>query len=131
MTEQLLTDEKIRRLEALLVELDKRIAQRFEDQQRALHTALAAAHKALEKVEINDDKWRTSVNDWRAVMVDRERTLMSRAEALASLTLNADKIDVLETRIDRSEGRTSGLLTIFSILGALGILVSIFLALRR
>lgn len=138
---------------ALIVETEKRLAaenaaaelrneQRFNAQQQAIKdaltsqkeavaAALVAAEKAVLVAETNAEKWRGAANEWRGAMNDRERTLMPRAEAEATSRSNSDKIDALASRIDKNEGRTGGLLTIFSIIAAVGVLVAIFMALKR
>jgi len=116
--------------------------QRFNDQEQAVKSALtaqkeavaaalAASEKAVAVAETNAEKWRQSANEWRGAMNDRERNLMPRTEAENASKANAEKINALGTRIDKSEGRTSGLLTIFAILSSLGVLVAIFMAIRR
>ena len=54
-------------LEALIAEADKRYAERFEAQERALTTA-----------EEHAQQWRNSANEWRSAMTDRERNFLSR-----------------------------------------------------
>lgn len=100
-------------------------------QKEAVAAALVAAEKAVMVAETNAEKWRAAANEWRGAMNDRERNLMPRIEAENSIKGNAEKIDALASRIDKSEGRTSGLLTIFAIIAAVGTLVAIFLALRK
>ncbi len=93
--------------------------QRFRDQE-----------KAVAKYAEDSEKWRQNANEWRGAMNDRERSLMPRAEAENSSQANADKIAALAARIDKNEGRTSGLMAIFLIVSAVGVLVAIFIALR-
>lgn len=105
--------------------------QRFLDQKEAVNAALAAAERAVEKAELNAEKWRQNANEWRGAMNDRERNLMPRAEAEKSIAANAEKIDALQARIDRNDGRTSGLMMLFVIIAALGTLVSVVIAIKR
>lgn len=53
---------------------------RFEDNKTAVDAALAAAEKAVNKAEINAEKWRDSANEWRGAMSDRERAFLTRKE---------------------------------------------------
>lgn len=48
-------------------EQEKRYEQRFKAQERAVQVAETAA-----------EKWRNQANEWRAAMLDRERTFFSK-----------------------------------------------------
>lgn len=139
-------DRRIDQSERLLTEADSaselRNEQRFTAQQQAIKdalisqkeavaSALVAAEKAVLVAENNAEKWRAAANEWRGAMNDRERNLMPRSEAEQSTKSNAEKIDALAARLDKAEGRTSGLMTLFVIISALGVLVGIFIALRK
>ena len=106
-----------------------------EADKEAVKAALAAAERAVEKAEANAEKWRENANEWRGAMNDRERNLMPRAEAEKSIKANAEKIDGLETRIERSEGRSGGLNAgwayLLAAIGMLATIVSIVMALWR
>ena len=45
----------------------------LEAQDKAVKAALASAEKAVDRAEINAEKWRQNANEWRAAMTDRER----------------------------------------------------------
>ncbi len=94
--------------------------QRFTDQEQAVKNALtaqkeavaaalAASEKAVAVAESNAEKWRASANEWRGAMNDRERSLMPRSEAESMFKGNAEKVDALQARMDRNEGRGTGL----------------------
>jgi hypothetical protein len=104
-------------------------------QKEAVAAALAASEKAVAVAEANAEKWRASANEWRGAMNDRERILMPRSEAEKSLAANAEKVDALATRIDRTEGRSGGLNAGWGYLvaaaGLVLVMITIFLALRR
>jgi len=78
-------------------------------QKEALTAALASAEKAVSKSEIEVKEWRTNANEWRGTISDRDQKLMSRAEGEQQLKAQADKIDALDKRMDRAEGRNTGL----------------------
>jgi len=137
-----LMEESEKRLTASDNAAELRNEQRFTAQQQAIKdalisqkeavaAALVAAEKAVLVAENNAEKWRASANEWRGAMNDRERNLMPRLEAEQSTRANAEKISILASRMDKNEGRTNGLLTIFAIIAALAGLVSIFMALRK
>ena len=129
------TDTLREHFTVLLKEVDQRNEQRFKDQDSAVKAALAAAEKAVTKAEANVEKWRESQNEWRGAMNDRERDLMPRMEAEKSIAANAEKIDNLAARIDRTEGRSGGISAGWGYLvGAVGLLatvITIALLLRR
>jgi len=103
-----------------LAAAEKLTGQRFEDQQiavaaafaaqkEAIAAALAAQEKAVTKAELAAERRFEGVNEFRGQLSDQAATFMSRAEALLQIQTNADKIDALATRIDRTEGRSTGL----------------------
>lgn len=111
--------------------LKDHVEQRFMDQEKAVNAALAAAEKAVAVAEKNAEKWREQANEWRGAMNDRERSLMPRSEAEQGSKSNAEKIDALAARVDKAEGLVRGLMALFVIISALGVLVGIFIALRK
>lgn len=56
------------------------VDKRFEESEKAIQAALAAAEKAVNKAETNGEKWRDNANEWRGAMGDRERDFMTRKE---------------------------------------------------
>ena len=140
-------------LTTLIAEAEKRLAsqdaaselrneQRFTAQQQAIKdalisqkeavaAALVAAEKAVLVAETNAEKWRASANEWRGAMNDRERNLMPRIEAEKADASNAEKIDALGARIDKAEGRSSGLMIVFAIIAALAVIISMIVTLRK
>lgn len=120
------TDSLKEYFEALIKSNDQRYEQRFKDQAEAVKAALASAERAVEKAEANAEKWRMNANEWRGAMNDRERNLMPRSEAEKSIAANSEKVDALATRIERSEGRSSGLDTGWKVLiGAVGLIATL------
>lgn len=94
-------------------------SQRFDDQSVAVAAALAAqkeavaaaltaADRAVSKAELAANARFEGVNEFRGQLADQATTFMSRAEGLLQIKANADKIDALATRIDRSEGQGAG-----------------------
>src|SRR5688572_28189778 len=75
-------------------ESDLRYSQRFDAQQKAIDKSDAAAEKRFQ-----------SVNEFRASLSDQNKTFMPRSEAEARAHSNADKIDVLASRMDKLETR--------------------------
>ncbi len=126
-----LVSEQEKRFVLALSALDERISLRFDlaeqarqialtAQETAMRTALAAqeklvsaalesAVKAVTKAETASEKRFEGVNEFRAALSDQQRNLMSRTEASALLQGMQDKLADITTRIDRGEGRGSGL----------------------
>jgi hypothetical protein len=105
--------------EALLKEIDRRVEQRFADQEKAVSAALAAAEKAVLnasaaaekavlKAESASDKRFEAVNEFRAALNDQSKMLITRDEVEQRLKSNDDKTDLITSRMDRLEGRSDG-----------------------
>jgi hypothetical protein len=82
--------------------------QRFIDQEKALAIAQAAADRAATKAEVASEKRFDAVNEFRAQLADQASTFMPRAEAQVSLNALTDDIELLRTRLDKLEGRSTG-----------------------
>src|SRR5687768_8375127 len=76
--------------------LKQYVERRFEEQEKAVHAALAAAEKAVQaalvsakeavdKAEKNVETWREASNEWRGAMNDRERNFVTKSEMRANL----------------------------------------------
>ena len=100
---------------ALLAEMDLRYQQRFDAQgqalaaallaaEKAVQTALIAAEKAVSKAEVATEKRFESVNEFRQTLSDQTAGFPSRVE----LEALAARVTDLAARMDRSEGRSTG-----------------------
>jgi hypothetical protein len=133
-------------LESSLAAVEAMATQRFENadkavlaalaaQEKAVQAALAAAEQAVGKSEVASEKRFDATNAFRGQLNDIITTLMPRAEAEQRISTNADKIDELAARVDKIEGRSGGMSASWSVLiaalGAIGVLVAIFMALNR
>jgi hypothetical protein len=127
--------------EALLAEKNNRDQQRFDAQgqaltaallaqEKAVQTAMVAAEKAVAKAETANEKRFESVNEFRKTLSDQTASFPSRVE----LNALADRVTDLGTRMDKSEGRTTGLSDGTKLLLQLGGLliaaVTLYLALK-
>jgi hypothetical protein len=74
------------------------------------NTALAfsASEKAIQKAEAATEKRFESVNEFRKTLTDQTATFMPRAQTEALLANLNEKIGDLVARIERNEGRSSG-----------------------
>lgn len=121
----------------LMDERDRRYAERFDAQEKAVAVAIGNADKFVDRAEQNAQKWRENANEWRGAMNDREIKLMPRAEVESVLAAinrtsearaasNSEKIATLEKRLERSEGKASGYSAGFGyILAAIGLATGI------
>lgn len=92
-------------LETLLAEKDKRDEQRFAAQGEAVTAALLAQEKAVVKAETANEKRFESVNEFRKTLSDQTSSFPSRVELQAL----AARVTDLATRMDKTEGRSTGL----------------------
>jgi hypothetical protein len=130
-------------IERLLVEMDLRHQQRFDAQQQALtaallsaekavQTAMAASEKAVAKAENATERRFESVNEFRKTLADQTASFLTRLEYDSAHTALVDKISDLATRMERSEGRGSGLDIGWKVLlGAATLALGIWLAFHR
>lgn len=100
-------------IERILTERDVRYQQRFEAQTSAINAALQAAKEAVIKAENATERRFEAVNEFRQTLSDQAGTFVSRAE-----------YNALKERMDRGEGRGSGLSAGWGyIVGAGGLIV--------
>ena len=135
-----------RQLDGLVRMLDERYETQtkatdkaFEAQQTAMQAALTAAEtavskalesaeKAVTKAESAAEKRFDAVNEFRQTLSDQAATLMPRAESMSRHEAAAEKIDDLNTRLDKMDGRGAGLSAGWGILVAVvGLVVSALL----
>jgi hypothetical protein len=106
----------------LLDEADKRYAQRFDGQEKAVSAALMAAEKAVNKAEAANDLRFASVNEFRQVLTDQTATFITRPDR----DLLAARIDACSSRLDKIEGRGGGLNAGWGyLIGAVGVAAAI------
>jgi len=124
---------------ALLVEMDLRYQQRFDAQgqaltaallaaEKAVQTALIAAEKAVAKAETANEKRFESVNEFRKTLSDQTASFPSRVELQAL----ADRVSDLATRMDKTEGKSTGLNAGWGyLLGAAGVIFAVIALLLK
>lgn len=96
---------------------------RFQAMKESTTTALAAAQRAVEKAESAVEKRLEGMNEFRGSLADQARLLMPRAEADSRMAQLAEQLKNLASRVDRQEGRGSGLNAGWGYLvGAVGLL---------
>ena len=100
-------------LEAVIEGNDRRYQQRFDAQE--------AANKYSQEKS----------NEFRGSLDDIGKKQMPRSEAEAIAKANSEKIDSLAARIDKAEGRSSGLMVVFAVVTALAVIISMIVMLRK
>lgn len=111
---------------ALMFQMDLRNQQRYDAQTTAINAALNAAKEAVIKAETATERRFDSVNEFRKTLSDQAATFVSRAEYLAGHASLAEKIDALASRLDKTEGHSSGGRDLWGYLaGAAGVVIAI------
>lgn len=87
------------------VSLKEHFDERLKSLEKMFTAGMASAERAVEIFEKSAEKWRLNANEWRAAMDDRESRFATKVET-ANLTSD---IDELKARVDRAEGRSSGI----------------------
>jgi hypothetical protein len=129
-------------IEALLDQMEQRYQQRFDAQNQALtaallasdkavQTAMSAAEKAVAKAEIATDKRFESVNEFRATLSDQTAEFARRLELQAL----AERVTDLATRMDKTEGKSTGLTAgwgyLVGMIALAGTIIGVILAVTR
>lgn len=139
-------DSQLAAIRDLMRESDTRYEQRFIAQQEAIQAALLAqkeavqaaliaADRAVAKAETASEKRFEGVNEFRGQLADQAAQLMPRSEAEARIQAMADKLSEVVDRVNRSEGRGTGMQASWAIAVAvfgmlLGVAGLLFAALR-
>jgi|GEM_PF-4075457 len=135
-----------------LAAAEKLTGQRFADQQiavsaafaaqkEAIAAALAAQEKAVAKAEVASGERFAAVNEFRGQLNDQVLTFMTKVEGLLQIKAVSDRVEVvatqlaaLTTRMDTSQGRSSGLnagwVILVGAVATLGVIVTLLLRLH-
>lgn len=94
---------------------DRLFSRRMDDADKAIGAALASAEKAVTKAEVTAEKRFEGINEFRGVLEDQQKTLLTRAEYNAAHVTLVDKINLLservaalDLRVSSGEGRDTG-----------------------
>lgn len=91
-----------------------------------LAAAMAAQEKAVQKAENATEKRFDSVNEFRQQLNDQALRFMPRTESDAYARSASEKIDLIQSRMDRLEGRTGGYASAGTIIaGAISVVTAI------
>lgn len=95
-------------LQSIVDERSKAINQRFESQEKAVASALAAAKEAVQKAESAAEKRFDAVNEFRATLKDQQATLIPRVEVEVRFKAMEAKVADNEARITQIVSRAEG-----------------------
>lgn len=126
---------------ALMDSSEQRTADRFAGQEKAVAAALAAAEKAVnaalaaqEKAvslaEGNAEKWRSSANEWRGAMDDREGNFVKIGEYTLALQQIKEIKEILANTAGRGQGWESGWKVLIALVATAASVVAIYFALK-
>jgi len=97
--------------------------------------AFLSSEKAIAKAESASDRRFESVNEFRAQLTDQATKFMPRAESEARHAAMAEKLAIQQARLDKMEGRGSGLNAgwayLIAAVGLAAALLSIIFTLRK
>jgi hypothetical protein len=91
----------------------KAVEAAFGAADRAVQAALQAAEKAVNKAETAADKRFEAVNEFRGQLADQAATFLSRTEADVRITALTDRLNAIESRLDVTQGRSTGYSSLF------------------
>lgn len=132
---------KLTGLRELIDERDTRYTERAVADAKAVDAALKAAErltstiheasqKAIEKADINAEKWRANANEWRGAMQDRESRFATKPEVESEFkSIRAELVLLRETRSEGVGGKAAkddnraNLAVIISLIGLVTLLV--------
>lgn len=96
---------EVARLEERVTALTRSVQDRFEANEKQTALAMSAAEKAVTKAETASEKRFEGVNEFRAVLTDQAKTLITRTEVDILIKGLNDRVDTsVKSAIDKIEG---------------------------
>jgi hypothetical protein len=115
-----------RAVEAALAATQREADAKFIALEKQLLAALASAERAANILETQSKEWRSSANEWRGAMQDRDRLLVPRDTFDTALAARDKQLSDLNDRLTRAEGAKKGAGDLVGwIFGAVGLLAAI------
>ena len=99
------TETALAHLSAMIVENEKRTAQEFRSQEKAVAAALASSSEALRIAQAANDKRLDAMNEFREQLSDQAGTLLPRAEYVVQHAALIDRMDSGLADLDRQVGQ--------------------------
>jgi hypothetical protein len=97
-----------RHLSLLIAESDRRYEERFKATEKLTDQAMDSAKEAVVKAELATEKRFDNANEWRDAMTDRDKLYVPREAFDAQANALSQKVQSLELRLEKQEGRTIG-----------------------
>lgn len=114
---------------------EKAVAAALAAAEKAVAAALSAADRAVAKAEAATERRFENSNEWRATVETLQRTYMPRTESEQMWRAISEKIDILTTRLNAKDERSSvwasGWGVLVGIVGVIAAVISIVFALTR
>lgn len=108
---------------------------RIDALDRSVQTALTSAKEAVLKAEAATESRFEAVNEFRASLADVSRIQMPRTEAEQANRAMSEQLARLTTQVNDMASRSQGISSVwpilFGIIGVVGIVFGIFMAMRR
>src|SRR5258706_7965522 len=112
--------ERIVALAAHVVDVQKRVDQRFEQAEHAVALANTSLEKRLD-----------SINEFRGQLRDQQGLFITKAEVDQRFAALIERVNSLQARVDKAEGQVSGVGGLWGyMVGAVGALAVIFFVVR-
>lgn len=106
--------------------------QRFTDSDKAISAALQAAKEAVNKAEVANEKQFEAANNVKSTFSGELSKKLERTEYNSNHKALEDKIDALTDRMNRNDGKSTGLNAGWVLLtGAVGLIATTVLLLSR
>lgn len=108
---------------------------RINSLEQAMLNGLSTSKEAVEKAERATELRFQSVNEFRAQLDDQQRTFMPRLEYEQAHNALINRVNELTARVADREARAQGAIDVwpilFGIIGVVGIVFGIFMAIRK
>lgn len=102
--------------------------------ERLVNNSFVSSEKAVNKAEQSMDKRLEALNEFRQALTDQQQTFIKRQEFDAQHTNLVDRVNALQSRIERSEGSSIGknqmwgyAIAIVAALGTIVVIANVFL----
>ena len=130
-------DALLQYFNSILETRDQKYEQQFKHQQEAVSAALQSSEKAISKAENSNEKRFESVNEFRAVLSDQQRMLMTRSEYEvnhrnlitmfeSSIAAINEKVNNITINLEKHESTGTGSKNALGIMaGAFGLILTI------
>ncbi len=112
--------------------LKEHMAREIDHVKELNHQGLESAREAVDKAEANIERRLQALNELRSVVTDQQGTFVTRNAWELLNTATSEKLSALSSRLDKTEGRGTGLNAGWGYLvGAIGIVAIVIEVILR